>query len=206
VKPREPHSIQDVASNQAPPIRGGFLQIWLKKFAPTGASPSWKPQFRPTYGSDDIADAAPVRYYAGLANKVLGKSSVPATMSFTLRERSASPANHSWNYPLVMASWKLAPAIGPPLHLRPQACEQTPLNHDGSRHWFEELGFPPGSHHIVQRLWRDAGAALVAHSGVDKIAFTGSAAVGKNYRQKRATLRERHARARRQVPIFYRRR
>src|SRR5260370_42383839 len=78
-----------------------------------------------------------------------------------------------------MASWKLAPAIAAGCTCVLKPAEQTPLTMMEVANWFEELGFPPGVIHIVNGVGETAGAALVAHPGVDKIAFTGSAVVGK---------------------------
>ena len=131
----------------------------------------------------DIADAATCfEYYAGLANKVLGHvNPVPANaLSFTLREPVGVAGQIiPWNYPLVMAAWKLAPAIAAGCTCVLKPAEQTPLSMLIVAEWFEELGFPPGVLNIVNGMGETAGAALVAHPGVDKIAFTGSAAVGK---------------------------
>src|SRR5882762_184671 len=131
----------------------------------------------------DIADAATCfEYYAGLANKVLGHvNPVPANaLSFTLREPVGVAGQIiPWNYPLVMASWKLAPAIAAGCTCVLKPAEQTPLTMMEVANWFEELGLPPGVVNVVNGMGETAGAALVAHRGVDKIAFTGSAAVGK---------------------------
>jgi betaine-aldehyde dehydrogenase len=131
----------------------------------------------------DIADAATCfEYYAGLANKVMGQvNPVPANaLSFTLREPVGVAGQIiPWNYPLVMASWKLAPAIAAGCTCVLKPAEQTPLTMMEVASWFEELGLPPGVVNIVNGFGETAGAALVAHPGVDKIAFTGSAAVGK---------------------------
>jgi betaine-aldehyde dehydrogenase len=131
----------------------------------------------------DIADAATCfEYYAGLANKVLGHvNSVPANaLSFTLREPVGVAGQIiPWNYPLVMAAWKLAPAIAAGCTCVLKPAEQTPISMMMVAEWFEELGFPAGVLNIVNGTGEVAGAALVAHPGVDKIAFTGSAAVGK---------------------------
>jgi betaine-aldehyde dehydrogenase len=131
----------------------------------------------------DIADAATCfEYYAGLANKVLGHvNPVPANaLSFTLREPVGVAGQIiPWNYPLVMAAWKLAPAIAAGCTCVLKPAEQTPLSVMEVANWFEEIGLPPGVVNIVNGLGEAAGAALVAHPGVDKIAFTGSAAVGK---------------------------
>jgi betaine-aldehyde dehydrogenase len=131
----------------------------------------------------DIADAATCfEYYAGLANKVLGHvNPVPANaLSFTLREPTGVAGQIiPWNYPLVMAAWKLAPAIAAGCTCVLKPAEQTPLTMMVVAGWLEELGLPPGVVNIVNGMGETAGAALVAHPGVDKIAFTGSAAVGK---------------------------
>ena len=83
-----------------------------------------------------------------------------------------------WNFPLLMASFKLAPALaaGNTVVLKP--AEQTPLTALLLGEIFEEAGFPPGVVNIVTGFG-DAGAALTAHPDVDKIAFTGSTEVGK---------------------------
>src|SRR5260370_35733647 len=131
----------------------------------------------------DIADAATCfEYYAGLANKVLGHvNPVPANaLSFTLREPVGVAGQIiPWNYPLVMASWKLAPGIAAGCTCVLKPAEQTPLTMMEVANWFEGLGLPPGVVNVVNGMGETAGAALVAHPGVDKIAFTGSAAVGK---------------------------
>src|SRR2546428_2193073 len=131
----------------------------------------------------DIADAATCfEYYAGLANKVLGHvNPVPANaLSFTLREPVGVAGQIiPWNYPLLMAAWKLAPALAAGCTCVLKPAEQTPLTALEIASWFEEAGVPPGVVDIVNGMGETAGAALVAHPGVDKIAFTGSAAVGK---------------------------
>jgi betaine-aldehyde dehydrogenase len=131
----------------------------------------------------DIADAATCfEYYAGLANKVMGHvNPVPANaLSFTLREPMGVAAQIiPWNYPLLMAAWKLAPAIAAGCTCILKPAEQTPLTAIQIANYFEEVGLPPGVVNILNGLGETAGAALVAHHGVDKVAFTGSAAVGK---------------------------
>jgi betaine-aldehyde dehydrogenase len=131
----------------------------------------------------DIADAATCfEYYAGMATKVLGHvNPVPANaLSFTMREPVGVAAQIvPWNYPLVMASWKLAPALAAGCCCVLKPAEQTPLTAMEVAGWFEELGVPAGVVNVVNGTGETAGAALVAHAGVDKVAFTGSAAVGK---------------------------
>jgi len=131
----------------------------------------------------DIADVATCfEYYGGLATKVVGHvNPVPANaLSFTLREPVGVAAQIiPWNYPLLMAAWKLAPAIAAGCTCILKPAEQTPLTALEFANWFDEAGLPPGVVNIINGLGDTAGAALVAHPGVDKVAFTGSAAVGK---------------------------
>jgi betaine-aldehyde dehydrogenase len=131
----------------------------------------------------DIADVATCfEYYGGLATKIHGEVlPVPDNaMSLALREPVGVAGQIvPWNYPLLMASWKLAPAIcaGCTTVLKP--AEQTPLTVLELASSFEEAGLPPGVVNIVTGLGETAGAGIVAHADVDKIAFTGSAEVGK---------------------------
>src|SRR5579859_2206804 len=131
----------------------------------------------------DIADVATCfEYYGGLSTKIMGHvNPVPANaLSFTLREPVGVAAQIvPWNYPLLMAAWKLAPALAAGCACILKPAEQTPLTALEFANWFEEVGLPPGVVNIVNGLGETAGASLVAHPGVDKIAFTGSAAVGK---------------------------
>ena len=131
----------------------------------------------------DIADVATCfEYYGGLANKVTGNvNPVPANaLSFTMREPIGVAGQIiPWNYPLLMAAWKLAPAISAGCTCVLKPAEQTPLTALEFANWLEEAGLPPGVVNIVNGFGETAGAAIVAHPQVDKIAFTGSAAVGK---------------------------
>ncbi|MFI5058350.1 MAG: aldehyde dehydrogenase family protein [Candidatus Acidiferrales bacterium] len=131
----------------------------------------------------DIADVATCfEYYGGLANKVMGNvMPVPANaISFTMREPMGVAGQIiPWNYPLMMAAWKLGPAIAAGCTCILKPAEQTPLTALEFANWFEEVGLPPGVVNIINGFGETCGAALVAHPEVDKIAFTGSAAVGK---------------------------
>ena len=131
----------------------------------------------------DIADVASCfEYYGGLANKVSGSvNPVPANaLSFTLREPVGVAGQIiPWNFPLLMAAWKLAPAIAAGCCCVLKPAEQTPLTALEFANSFEEVGLPPGVVNVINGLGEVTGAAIVAHPGVDKIAFTGSAAVGK---------------------------
>lgn len=131
----------------------------------------------------DIADVATCfEYYGGLANKVTGSvNPVPANaLSFTMREPVGVAAQIiPWNYPLLMAAWKLGPALAAGCCCVLKPAEQTPLTAMELASWLEEVGLPPGVVNIINGVGEVTGATLVTHPGVDKIAFTGSAAVGK---------------------------
>jgi betaine-aldehyde dehydrogenase len=131
----------------------------------------------------DIADVATCfEYYGGLATKVQGQvNPVPANaLSFTLREPVGVAGQIiPWNYPLLMAAWKLAPALAAGCTCVLKPAEQTPLTALEFANYLSDAGVPPGVVNIINGFGEMTGAALVAHPGVDKIAFTGSAAVGK---------------------------
>jgi betaine-aldehyde dehydrogenase len=131
----------------------------------------------------DMADVATCfEYYGGLATKVTGHvNPVPDNaLSLSLKEPVGVAAQIiPWNYPLLMASWKLAPAIAAGCTCVLKPAEQTPLTALEMAPWFAEVGLPPGVVNIVTGFGETCGAPLVRHSEVDKIAFTGSAAVGK---------------------------
>jgi len=131
----------------------------------------------------DIADTATCfEYYGGLATKVLGHvNPVPDNaLSLTLKEPVGVAGQIiPWNYPLLMAAWKLAPAIAAGCTCVLKPAEQTPLTALELAHWFAEAGLPPGVVNIVTGFGETAGAPLVEHAEVNKVAFTGSAAVGK---------------------------
>ena len=131
----------------------------------------------------DIGDVATCfEYYGGLATKVTGHvNPVPANaLSLSLREPVGVAGQIiPWNYPLLMAAWKLAPALAAGCTCVLKPAEQTPLTALEMANWFEEVGLPPGVVNIVSGFGETAGAPLVQHPDVDKIAFTGSAVVGK---------------------------
>jgi aldehyde dehydrogenase (NAD+) len=122
------------------------------------------------------------RYYAGWASKLEGET-IPVrgrVLNYTLREPvGVVGAIIPWNFPLLMAAWKVAPALacGNTVVLKP--AEQTPLTALELAALAEEVGLPPGVLNVVPGYGGTAGAALVAHPDVDKIAFTGSTEVGK---------------------------
>ncbi|HKQ52619.1 MAG TPA: aldehyde dehydrogenase family protein [Pyrinomonadaceae bacterium] len=121
-------------------------------------------------------------YFAGYATKIEGETiPVPGQMfNYTLREPIGVCGQIiPWNFPLLMAAWKLAPALaaGNTVVLKP--AEQTPVNAMELGKLIQEAGFPDGVVNIVPGYGETAGAALAAHPGIDKVAFTGSTEVGK---------------------------
>jgi len=129
-----------------------------------------------------------LRYMAGWATKIEGNTipiSVPYApgakfLAYTLREPVGVVGQIiPWNFPLLMAAWKLGPALatGNTVVLKP--AEQTPLTALRLGELIQEAGIPDGVVNIVTGYGETAGAALAAHPGVDKVAFTGSTEVGK---------------------------
>ena len=146
----------------------------------------------------DVPTAVDVfRYMAGWATKVEG-TTVPLSaphakyFAYTLREPVGVVGQIiPWNFPLIMAAWKLAPAlaVGCTCILKP--AEQTPLTALRLGELIQEAGFPDGVVNIVAGFGETAGAALASHPDVDKIAFTGSTAVGQGIMREAATTLKR---------------
>src|ERR1700732_3875013 len=131
----------------------------------------------------DIADVATCfEYYGGLATKIMGHvNPVPANaLSFTLREPIGVAAQIiPWNYPLLMAAWKLAPAIAAGCTCVLKPAEQTPLTALEFAGYLADAGLPPGVVNLITGFGETCGAPLVKHPEVNKVAFTGSAEGGK---------------------------
>ena len=131
----------------------------------------------------DIPAAAEVfRYYAGWPSKIYGETnpSDPQFFNFTLREPVGVCGQIiPWNFPFLMAAWKIAPALacGNTVVLKP--AEQTPLSALRMGQLLIEAGVPNGCVNVLPGFGETAGAALAAHPDVDKVAFTGSTEVGK---------------------------
>ena len=128
------------------------------------------------------------RYMAGWATKIEGNTipiSVPYApgakfLAYTLREPVGVVGQIiPWNFPLLMAAWKLGPALATGCTVVLKPAEQTPLSALRLGELMQEAGFPDGVVNIVPGYGETAGAALAAHPDVDKIAFTGSTEVGK---------------------------
>lgn len=150
------------------------------KLAELEARNSGKPIVEAEY---DIADVATCfEYYGGLATKVLGHvNPVPDNaLSLSLREPIGVAAQIiPWNYPLLMAAWKLAPALAAGCTCVLKPAEQTPLTALEFVGYLADAGVPAGVVNIVTGFGETAGAPLVKHPDVNKVAFTGSASVGK---------------------------
>jgi len=123
------------------------------------------------------------RYFAGWPTKIEGSTipvSTPGMFNYTLREPvGVCGLIVPWNYPLLMASWKMAPALAAGNYIILKPAEQTSLSALYLPKLFEEAGFPPGVFNVLPGFGHQAGAALVAHHGVNKIGFTGSTEVAK---------------------------
>lgn len=124
------------------------------------------------------------RYMAGWATKIEGNT-IPLSMpgqyfAYTLREPVGVVGQIiPWNFPLLMAAWKLGPALAAGCTIVLKPAEQTPLSALRLGELILEAGFPEGVVNIVPGFGETAGAALAAHPAVDKVAFTGSTEVGK---------------------------
>jgi len=122
------------------------------------------------------------RYYSGWPTKMFGETNPSDDRSFifTLREPvGVCGGIIPWNFPIVMASWKVAPALacGNAIVLKP--AEQTPLTAVRLAELALEAGVPEGVFNVVTGLGPEAGQALAQHPDVDKVAFTGSTEVGR---------------------------
>ncbi|KAL3487242.1 aldehyde dehydrogenase [Aspergillus germanicus] len=123
-----------------------------------------------------------LEYYAGWADKIHGQVVQGASekLIYTVREPVGVCGQIiPWNYPLSMASWKLGPALacGNTIILKP--AEQTPLSALYLAKLIKEAGFPAGVVNVLNGFGHQVGAAIASHPGIDKIAFTGSTATGR---------------------------
>lgn len=122
------------------------------------------------------------RYYAGWADKIHGQT-IPVRgpyFSYTRREPVGVAGQIiPWNFPMLMVSWKWAPALAAGCTVVMKPAEQTPLSCLRMGELALEAGFPAGVINIVPGYGETAGDALVKHPGADKVAFTGSTEVGK---------------------------
>jgi len=140
-----------------------------------------KPIFESRYV--DLPTVAEIyRYFAGWATKIHGETinSRPDAFTYTLREPiGVVAAIVPWNFPLLLAAWKIAPALACGNTVIWKPAEQTSLSALRFGKLMQEAGVPAGVVNILTGHGENVGAALVQHPGVDKVAFTGSTAVGK---------------------------
>ena len=147
----------------------------------------------------DAADTAGCfRYYAGLATKPHGQTyevGDPNILSQSVREPLGVCGQIiPWNYPLLMAAWKLAPGLAAGNWCILKPAELTPWSVQRLFELIDEAGFPPGSAQLIYGAGDPAGSVLAASERVDKIAFTGGTVTGRKIMQaatgnlKRVTL------------------
>ncbi|KMU78957.1 betaine aldehyde dehydrogenase [Coccidioides immitis RMSCC 3703] len=182
-------ALKDPSWKELPPTDRGKLMVKLAELveqhietlATIEAWDNGKP-YSVAVSEDCVEVAETLRFYGGFADKVYGStiSTSPAKFAYTLRQPIGVVGQIiPWNYPLAMAAWKLGPALacGNTVVLKP--AEQTPLSILYFANLIKEAGFPPGVVNILNGFGKDAGAAIASHLDIDKIAFTGSTATGR---------------------------
>jgi aldehyde dehydrogenase (NAD+) len=131
----------------------------------------------------DVANVAGcLRYYGGWADKIVGSvvDTNPDVFAYTRQEPIGVCGQIiPWNFPLLMLSWKIAPALATGNTIVLKSAEQTPLSALVFATLIKEAGFPPGVVNIISGLGKVAGAAISSHLDIDKVAFTGSTLVGR---------------------------
>lgn len=123
-----------------------------------------------------------LEFYAGLANKIQGEtlSSPSNRFNYTLREPiGVIGAIIPWNFPIMLAMWKLAPALAAGNTVVIKPAEQTPISILKLMKIFQEAGLPDGVINVVNGYGATAGKALTEHPGINKLTFTGSTRTGK---------------------------
>ena len=162
---------------------GDLLERHADEFAELEALDNGKPVTNAR--RDDVGGSIEMfRYMAGWATRLNGEQiqvSTPGNWHvYTVREPVGVVGQIiPWNFPLMMAAWKLAPALAAGCTIVLKPAEQTPLSAIRLGELITEAGFPDGVVNIVTGYGETAGAALAEHPDVDKVAFTGSTEVGK---------------------------
>ncbi|XP_035514390.1 retinal dehydrogenase 1-like isoform X1 [Morone saxatilis] len=138
--------------------------------------------FLMAYFVDLVATIKTLRYYGGWADKIHGKTIPVDGEYFTYTRHEPIGVCGQiipWNFPVMMFVWKIAPALccGNTVVIKP--AEQTPLSALHMAALIKEAGFPPGVVNVVPGYGQTAGCAISHHMDIDKVAFTGSTAVGK---------------------------
>ena len=160
---------------------GDLLESRLEEFAQIESLDNGKPLAIARVADVPLAVDL-FRYMAGWATKIEGNTIPfsPKFFAYTRREPVGVVGQIiPWNFPLLMAAWKLGPALATGCTVVLKPAEQTPLSALLLAELIAEAGFPDGVVNVVTGYGETAGAALAAHPDVDKIAFTGSTEVGK---------------------------
>ncbi|KAL1961089.1 hypothetical protein VTO42DRAFT_4977 [Malbranchea cinnamomea] len=182
-------AFKDPSWKSLPPTERGKLMVKLAELVEQHAETlatieAWdngKP-YSVALTEDCVEVSETLRYYGGYADKVHGStiSTTPAKFAYTLRQPIGVVGQIiPWNYPLAMAAWKLGPALACGNTVVIKAAEQTPLSILYLATLIKKAGFPPGVVNILNGYGKDAGAAIATHPDIDKIAFTGSTATGR---------------------------
>ena len=171
-----PRKREKVLRKLAELIKKNFEELLRLEVLDTG-KPLWEAKVADLPGAITTFE-----YFAGWPTKIYGEVNPtdPSLLSYTVREPwGVVGCIVPWNFPLQMAAWKVAPALaaGNCVVLKP--AEETPLSALRLAELAVEAGLPPGVLNVVTGFGEEAGAALVAHPGVRKIAFTGSSETGK---------------------------
>jgi len=136
-----------------------------------------------TMAKGDVgAAAACLRYYGGWADKIHGKiiDTEHGKFNYTKEEPIGVCGQIiPWNFPILMWSWKIGPAVATGNVVVLKTAEQTPLSALVAARLVQEAGFPPGVINILSGFGKTAGAAIASHMKIDKVAFTGSTLVGR---------------------------
>lgn len=141
-------------------------------------------QGKPIFESSKIDvpwSAGCYHYFAGWASKITGDTLglSPASFNFTLKEPvGVVGAIVPWNFPFLLATWKLAPALAAGCTVILKPASQTPLTAVKLGEVFTDAGFPPGVVNVLTGPGAKLGSAMARHPGIDKISFTGSTETG----------------------------
>jgi aldehyde dehydrogenase (NAD+) len=131
---------------------------------------------------DMVAVLDTLRYYAGWCDKITGKviPTRPDALTYTVREPvGVVAAILPWNFPLMIAMWKIAPALACGCTVVAKPAELTPLSLMRAAELLQEAGLPAGALNVVCGTGSVVGTALVRHPDIDKVTFTGSPNTGR---------------------------
>ncbi len=157
-----------------------LMEQHIEELAELETLDNGKPIFESRYVDMPMAIDV-MRYFAGIATKIQGDTvnTLSSAFTYTIREPlGVVGAIVPWNFPLLLATWKLGPALACGNTVVYKPAEQTPLTALKLGELAIEAGFPAGVLNIVTG-GPETGAAIVRHKDIDKVAFTGSTSVGK---------------------------